>query len=55
LIRQNALTILPKSSEIPSTQKREDKNIKAFKGKRRKNEYIFIGVLKMQNKGTWTI
>jgi hypothetical protein len=37
------------------TQKIEDKNIKAFKGKRRKNEYIFIRVLKMQNKRTWTI
>jgi hypothetical protein len=36
------------------TQKIED-NIKAFKGKGRKNEYRFIGVLKMQNKGTWTI
>jgi hypothetical protein len=37
------------------TQKIEDKNIKAFKGKRRKNEYLFICVLKMQNKGTWSI
>jgi hypothetical protein len=37
------------------TQKIEDKNIKAFKGKRRKNEYLFIGVLKMQNEGTWTL
>jgi hypothetical protein len=36
------------------TQKIEDKNIKAFKGKGSKNEYLFIGVLKMQNKGTWT-
>lgn len=37
------------------TQKIEDKNIKAFKGKRRKNEYLFSRVLKMQNKGSWSI